>query len=65
MSIFYLAVFTFFYSHEDIDAGLVERPTMWAIADIETGEIIEERLTKDKDFSDASMSPMHRLQYLD
>ena len=51
---FYLAVFTFFYSREDIEAGMVERPTMWAIADIETGEIIEERLTKDKDFSDAS-----------
>lgn len=51
---FYLAVFTFFYSREDIEAGMVERPTMWAIADIETGEIIEERLTKDKEFSDAS-----------
>lgn len=51
---FYLAVFVFFYSREDIEAGEVERPTMWAIADVETGEIIEERLTKDKDFSDAS-----------
>ena len=51
---YYLATFTFFYSREDIEAGMVERPTMWAIADIETGEIIEERLTKDKEFSDAS-----------
>ena len=51
---FYLAVFVFFYSREDIEAGAVERPTMWAVADIETGEIIEERLTKDKEFSDAS-----------
>lgn len=51
---YYLATFTFFYSREDIETGMVERPTMWAIADIETGEIIEERLTKDKDFSDAS-----------
>ncbi len=51
---YYLAVFVFFYSREDIEDGAVERPTMWAIADIETGEIIEERLTKDKDFSDAS-----------
>jgi hypothetical protein len=51
---YYLAVFVFFYSREDIEAGEVERPSMWAIADIETGEIIEERLTKDKDFSDAS-----------
>lgn len=51
---YYLAVFVFFYSQKDIEAGTVERPTMWAIADIETGELIEERLTKDKDFSDAS-----------
>ena len=51
---FYLAVFVFFFSREDIEAGAVERPTMWAIADIETGEIIEERLTKNKEFSDAS-----------
>lgn len=50
---FYLAVFTFFYSREDIDAGMVERPTMWAIADIETGEIIKEYDTMEKDFSNA------------
>jgi len=51
---FYLAVFVFFYSREDIEAGTVERPTMWAVADVETGKILEERLTKDKEFSDAS-----------
>ena len=44
----------FFFSREDIEKGTVERPTMWAIADIETGEIIEERQTKNKEFSDAS-----------
>ena len=51
---FFLSVFTFFFSSEDIENGMVERPTMWAIADIETGEILEERLTKEKEFSDAS-----------
>lgn len=51
---YYLAVFIFFFSREDIEAGAVERPTIWALADIETGEIIEEIHTKDKDFSDAS-----------
>lgn len=50
---YYLAVFIFFFSREDIEAGAVERPTIWALADIETGKIIEERLTKNKDFSDA------------
>jgi hypothetical protein len=51
---YYLAVFTFFYFREDIEAGMVERPTIWTIADIQTGTIIEEKLTKDKEFSDAS-----------
>ena len=31
---YYLAVFTFFYSRENIEAGSVKRPTVWAIADI-------------------------------
>lgn len=51
---YYLAVFVFFYTREDIEAGAVDRPTLWAIADIETGEIIEERDSKKIDFSDAS-----------
>lgn len=59
---YYLATFTFFYSYEDIETGMVERPTMWAIADIETGEIIEERLTKDKEFSDASYGTKYNVR---
>ncbi len=51
---YYLAVFVFFFTREDIESGAVDRPTMWAIADLETGEIIEERNTKDIDFSDAA-----------
>lgn len=51
---YYLAVFVFFYTREDIEVGAVDRPTLWAIADIETGEIIEERDSKKIDFSDAS-----------
>ena len=50
---YYLAVFVFFFNREDIQAGAVDRPTVWAMADIETGEIICEYSTKDKDFSDA------------
>lgn len=59
---YYLAVFVFFYSREDIEAGAVERPTMWAIANLETGEIIEERLTKDNDFSDASYEAKYNIR---
>lgn len=51
---YYLAVFVFLFTREDIEMGKVDRPTVWAIADIKTGEIIEERQTKEKDFSSAS-----------
>lgn len=51
---YYLAVFVFFYTREDIESAKVERPKMWVLIDIETGKIIEERLTKDYEFSDAS-----------
>lgn len=50
---YYLAVFVFFFTKDDIEKGAVNRPTMWAIADIETGEILKEYETKEKDFSDA------------
>lgn len=59
---YYLAVFVFFFTREDIENGTVNRPTMWAIADIETGEIIEERQTKDKDFSDASYDMKYNIR---
>lgn len=50
---YYLSSFLFFYTKEDIEDGRVERPTMWAIADIQTGKIIQVYETKEKDFSDA------------
>ena len=49
-----LAVFTFFFSKDDIEAGTVSRPTLWTTADIESGEIKAEYQAKDNDFSDAS-----------
>lgn len=51
---YYLACFVFFFTREDIETGKVGRPTVWAITDIETGKIIEERQTKEKEFSDAA-----------
>ena len=59
---YYLAVFIFFYSREDIEAGIVSRPTIWAIVDIETGEIIEERQTIITDFSDASYEVKYNIR---
>ena len=58
----YLAVFVFFYTREDIEGGAVDRPTMWAIADIETGEIISEYNTKEKEFSDASYNKKYNIR---
>ena len=59
---YYLAVFVFFYTREDIDAGVVDRPTMWIIADIETGEIVKEYETKEKDFSDAPYNKKYNIR---
>lgn len=50
---YYLAVFVFFYTREDIQSGMIGRPAVWAIADMETGEIINEYRCREKDFSDA------------
>lgn len=51
---YFLSVFVFYFNREDIEAGAVDRPTLWALADIETGEILERRETKEFEFSDAS-----------
>lgn len=50
----YLAVFVFFYTRDDIESGEVNRPSIWAKVDIESGKIIEEIYSKDREFSDAS-----------
>lgn len=51
---YYLAAFVFFFNREDIENGKVNRPSLWLIADVRTGEIIEKRETSEMDFSDAS-----------
>lgn len=50
----YLAWFIYFFSDDDIRKGKFGRPRAWIVADIETGEMIERRSTKDIEFSDAS-----------
>ena len=59
---YYLAIFIFFFSKEDIENGTVDRPTVWVLADLKTGEIIEERQTKDIDFSDASYDVKYNIK---
>lgn len=52
---YYLAVFVFFFSKEDIEVGMVERPSMWGIADIENGELIVIRKTVENEFSNINL----------
>lgn len=59
---YYLAVFTFFYSRRNIEAGSIKRPTIWAIADIETGEIVRKYETKEREFSDASYDVEYKIR---
>lgn len=59
---YYLAVFVFLYSKKDIENGSVDRPTIWAIADIETGNIINEYQTQEKEFSDATYSEKYDIR---
>ena len=51
---YYIAVFLFYYTKEDINSGMISRPSFWAIMNIDTGEIVERRWTNQSDFSDAS-----------
>ena len=51
---YYLAVFVFFYTKEEFLMCSISRPTMWAILNIENGNIIEKYETSEKDFSNAS-----------
>lgn len=59
---YYLAVFVFFYSREDIEEGRIYRPTVWAIADLITGEIIEERETSIVEFSNAPYDKKYNIR---
>ena len=51
---YYLAVFVFLYTREDIETGSIDRPTIWALCDIESGELKAEYQTREKEFSGAS-----------
>ena len=50
----YLSAFLFLFDKEDLQRSEVNRPTLWCIADVETGEVIEVYTTTEKEFSVAS-----------
>lgn len=51
---YYLAVFVYFHTKDEVEANMVSRPTLWALFDIDTGDMVKKFETKDRDFSDAS-----------
>ena len=59
---YYLASFIFFFTKEDIEQGRVKRPTMWALFDLVTGDLIEERHTNEIDFSNASYDVTYNIR---
>lgn len=48
------AVFVFYYTKDDLDAAIADRPSLWASVDIASGVITARYHTNEKEFSDAS-----------
>jgi hypothetical protein len=46
-----IAAFAFLFSAEDMRAKVMPRPTLWLVADIETGAVIERLKCSETDFS--------------
>jgi molecular chaperone GrpE (heat shock protein) len=57
-----LAVFVFFYDSNHIESGVLPRPTKWALADLETGDIIAKYECKEHDFSLASYEELYNVR---
>ena len=56
------AVFVFFFSKEDIENGMVDRPTLWAEIDMRTGVISSRYDTHNNDFSSASYEEKYNVR---
>ena len=52
----YIAVFVFFYDKKDLDAGVLHRPVLWALADIETGALVKRYHCVENDFSESKLN---------
>lgn len=55
------AVFVFFYSKEQLQSSMVNRPTMWVIGDLKTGEIVQRYLCSDNEFSDSEYQKLYNI----
>lgn len=58
---YYLAVFLFFFTENDINNSNIDRPSFWSIADFESGEILETFDCSKKDFSSAKYNKKYSI----
>lgn len=58
-----IAAFAFLFSAEDMRAGVVSRPTLWLVADIETGAVIERLKCSDADFSEQPFDGRYSIRW--
>ena len=59
---YFMAVYEFFFNRDDVNAGKVDRPTSWAVADINTGKVLRKYTTMEREFSDASYEVKYNIQ---
>ncbi len=57
----FIAAFVYTYNRENLQSNKMPRPIHWIIADIETGEIINEYDCRQKDFSSAGFDALYDL----
>lgn len=59
------AAFVFFYNKEQLQSAMVNRPTMWVIGDLKTGEIVQRYLCSDNEFSDSEYQKLYNVSAKD
>lgn len=59
-----IAIFVLTYSKTDLDNELLPRPSKWILADVTTGEVIQENLCSALDFSEQSFEKMYSSKIL-
>lgn len=55
------ASFVFFYNKEQLQSAMVNRPTMWVVGDLKTGEIVQRYLCSDNEFSDSEHQRLYNI----
>lgn len=59
------ASFVFFYSKEQLQSTMVNRPTMWIIGDLKTGEIVQCYQCSDNEFSNSEYQKLYNVSTKD